>query len=275
MKYRYAMVCSSNQNRSMEAHPAVEEAGVHIKLPVPSLTSTCSKTSAVNRNDPELIILFSFTMLTNNGCKFETLMKWVFGFLAVLGGFESSAPRLFAMMATLAVLPTVWLRDLSVLGYISSPWSQHDQSLDFGDLHNLQKLDEGKFHFAFPLCQKLCLESFWLNVSHSTWFIERVEELFQLLPAKNLIPDVVTWTSRIGAYSRKKLYTRCLEIFEEMVDAGCYPDGGTAKVLLSACSSEDQIEQVTTVIRTMHKGYKDSFASRMNLAYMHFFRISL
>jgi hypothetical protein len=25
-------------------------------------------------------------------------------------------------------------------------------------------------------------------------------------------------------------------------------------ILLSACSSEDQIEQVTTVIRTMHKG---------------------
>jgi pentatricopeptide repeat protein len=48
--------------------------------------------------------------------------------------------------------------------------------------------------------------------------------------------------------------TRCLEIFEEMIDAGCHPDGGTAKVLLSACSSEDQIEQVTTVIRTMHKG---------------------
>jgi len=71
---------------------------------------------------------------------------------------------------------------------------------------------------------------------------------------KNLKPDVVTWTSRLGTYSRKKQYTRCLEIFEEMIDAGCHPDGGTAKVLLSACSSEDQIEQVTTVIRTMHKG---------------------
>ncbi|OMP01083.1 Amino acid transporter, transmembrane [Corchorus olitorius] len=37
-----------------------------------------------------------------------------------LGGIELSAPRLFAMMATLAVLPTVWLRDLSVLSYISA-----------------------------------------------------------------------------------------------------------------------------------------------------------
>jgi outer membrane murein-binding lipoprotein Lpp len=41
-----------------------------------------------------------------------------------------------------------------------------------------------------------------------------------------------------------------------MIDAGCYPDGGTAKVLLAACSNEDQIEQVTSVIRTMHKDMK-------------------
>ena len=84
-------------------------------------------------------------------------------------------------------------------------------------------------------------------------FIERMEELFQMLPSKGLKPDVVTWTSRIGAYSKKKLYVRCLEIFEEMIDAGCYPDGGTAKVLLAACSNEEQTQQVTTVIRTMHK----------------------
>ncbi|XP_022765408.1 amino acid transporter AVT1C isoform X1 [Durio zibethinus] len=37
-----------------------------------------------------------------------------------LGGFELSSPRLFAVMTTIAVLPTVWLRDLSVLSYISA-----------------------------------------------------------------------------------------------------------------------------------------------------------
>ncbi|KAJ8528837.1 hypothetical protein K7X08_030481 [Anisodus acutangulus] len=36
-----------------------------------------------------------------------------------LGGFELDARHLFALIATLAVLPTVWLRDLSVLSYIS------------------------------------------------------------------------------------------------------------------------------------------------------------
>ncbi|OMP07059.1 RNA polymerase II subunit A [Corchorus olitorius] len=46
MKYRYAMVCSSNQNRSMEAHSILKKqgfdvcsygTGTHVKLPGPSL----------------------------------------------------------------------------------------------------------------------------------------------------------------------------------------------------------------------------------------------
>ncbi|XP_022746793.1 amino acid transporter AVT1C-like [Durio zibethinus] len=37
-----------------------------------------------------------------------------------LGRFELNSPRLFALMSTLAVLPTVWIRDLSVLSYLSA-----------------------------------------------------------------------------------------------------------------------------------------------------------
>ncbi|KAL8247571.1 hypothetical protein R6Q59_008787 [Mikania micrantha] len=37
-----------------------------------------------------------------------------------LGGFILDAHRLFSIMTTLAVLPTVWLRDMSVLSYISA-----------------------------------------------------------------------------------------------------------------------------------------------------------
>lgn len=36
-----------------------------------------------------------------------------------LGGIELSPQTVFAVIATLAVLPTVWLRDLSILSYIS------------------------------------------------------------------------------------------------------------------------------------------------------------
>lgn len=92
-----------------------------------------------------------------------------------------------------------------------------------------------------------------INTYGRAGFVDKMEELFASLPSKNLQADVMTWTSRLGAYSRKKLYEKCIEIFEEMIDSGCYPDGGTAKVLLSSCSCEDEIEQVTRVIRTMHR----------------------
>ncbi|KAK6156345.1 hypothetical protein DH2020_010593 [Rehmannia glutinosa] len=36
-----------------------------------------------------------------------------------LGGYELNSQHLFALITTLAVLPTVWLRDLSILSYIS------------------------------------------------------------------------------------------------------------------------------------------------------------
>ncbi|KAA0043186.1 pentatricopeptide repeat-containing protein [Cucumis melo var. makuwa] len=124
----------------------------------------------------------------------------------------------------------------------------------------------GKMEDLFSTMQKgpcradISTYNILINVYGRAGFVERMEELFQLLPAKNLEPDVVTWTSRIGAYSRKKLYKRCLELFEKMIDAGCYPDGGTAKVLLSACSSEEQIEQEALGLTVSGLlGWKDDF----------------
>jgi myo-inositol-1(or 4)-monophosphatase len=90
-------------------------------------------------------------------------------------------------------------------------------------------------------------------------YLDRMEAAFGAAAARGLAADVVTWTSRIGAYARKKEYGRCLEVFEEMVDAGCYPDAGTAKVLLAACSDERQVEQVTAIVRSMHKDAKTLF----------------
>ncbi|URE16031.1 PPR repeat [Musa troglodytarum] len=98
-----------------------------------------------------------------------------------------------------------------------------------------------------------------INIYGRAGFLSRVEELFQSLTSRGLKADVVTWTSKMSAYARKKQYKKCLEIFEEMIDAGCYPDGGTAKVLLASCTADEQIEQVTTVIRSIHKEARNVF----------------
>ena len=78
MKFRYAMVCSSNQNRSMEAHSLLKKqgfdvssygTGAHVKLPGPSLrepnvydfgTPYKHMFEDLRRKDPELYPLPSF-----------------------------------------------------------------------------------------------------------------------------------------------------------------------------------------------------------------------
>ncbi|GAB4829512.1 hypothetical protein Ancab_019185 [Ancistrocladus abbreviatus] len=124
----------------------------------------------------------------------------------------------------------------------------------YGRLGQFGKMDEVLTAMQMgPYAADISTYNILIHIYGRAGYFERMEELFGSLGTKMLKPDVVTWTSRIGAYSRKKEYKRCLEIFEEMIDTGCYPDGGTMKVLLASCSSEEQIEQVTTVIRTMHK----------------------
>lgn len=78
MRFRYAMVCSSNQNRSMEAHALLKRQGLdvasygtgsHVKLPGPSLrepnvydfgTPYKQMFDELRRKDPELYPLNPF-----------------------------------------------------------------------------------------------------------------------------------------------------------------------------------------------------------------------
>lgn len=78
MKLRYAMVCSSNQNRSMEAHSLLKREGFdvgsygtgqHVKLPGPSLrepnvydfgTPYKHMFDELRRKDPELYANFLY-----------------------------------------------------------------------------------------------------------------------------------------------------------------------------------------------------------------------
>lgn len=89
MKYRYAMVCSSNQNRSMEAHYLLKRhgfdissygTGAHVKLPGPSLrepnvyefgTPYKQMFDDLRRKDPELYLLSALT-------QFKFLIYYIF-----------------------------------------------------------------------------------------------------------------------------------------------------------------------------------------------------
>lgn len=125
----------------------------------------------------------------------------------------------------------------------------------YGRLGHFEKMEQvlSAMEGDQPFAADLSTYNILVNTYGRAGYFEKMEELFHSLCAGNMKPNVVTWTSRMGAYARKKLYRTCLEIFEQMIDAGCFPDGGTAKVLLSSCSSEDEIQQVTTILRTMHK----------------------
>jgi myo-inositol-1(or 4)-monophosphatase len=98
-----------------------------------------------------------------------------------------------------------------------------------------------------------------VNAYGRAGYVGRMEAAFAAVAARGLAADVVTWTARMGAYARRKEYGRCVGMVEEMVDAGCYPDAGTARVLLAACSDERQVEQVTAIVRSMHKKPKTLF----------------
>lgn len=88
MKFRYAMVCSSNQNRSMEAHSLLKRqgfdvssygTGAHVKLPGPSLrepnvydfgTPYKQMFDDLRRKDPELYPPLNFFFLQFRSIRF-------------------------------------------------------------------------------------------------------------------------------------------------------------------------------------------------------------
>lgn len=112
MKFRYAMVCSSNQNRSMEAHALLKRqgfdvssygTGAHVKLPGPSLrepnvydfgTPYKQMFDDLRRKDPELYPIlppsFFYTLKPVFACPenfMEKKRKFSFGVLFFLTRF--------------------------------------------------------------------------------------------------------------------------------------------------------------------------------------------
>ncbi|CAA7021560.1 unnamed protein product [Microthlaspi erraticum] len=217
-----------------------------------------------------------FSLMQHMGCEPDRASYNIMVDAYGRAGLHSDAEAVFEQMKTLGIVPTMKshmlllsaysrARDVTKCEGIVREMSENGVEPDtfvlnsminlYGRLGQFTKMEKILAEMEKGSCTTMDISTYniLINVYGKAGFLERVEELFVELKEKNFRPDVVTWTSRIGGYSRKKLYVKCLEIFEEMIDSGCAPDGGTAKVLLSACSSEDQVEQVTSVLRTMHK----------------------
>ncbi|KAJ4891681.1 Pentatricopeptide repeat-containing protein [Raphanus sativus] len=218
-----------------------------------------------------------FSLMQHMGCEPDRASYNIMVDAYGRAGLHSDAEAVFEQMKKLGIAPTMKshmlllsaysrARDVTRCEAIVKEMSQNGVEPDtfvlnsminlYGRLGQFTKMEKtlAEMMEGGPCAADISTYNILINVYGKAGFLERVEELFEeVKERRELRPDVVTWTSRMGGYSRKKLYVKCLEIFEEMIDSGCVPDGGTAKVLLSACVSEEQVEQVTSVIRTMHK----------------------
>ncbi|KAL0721065.1 hypothetical protein Bca4012_035664 [Brassica carinata] len=217
-----------------------------------------------------------FSLMQHMGCEPDRASYNIMVDAYGRAGLRSDAEAVFEQMKKLGISPTMKshmlllsaysrARDVTRCEAIVKEMSENGVEPDtfvlnsmlnlYGRLGQFTKMEETLAEMENGPCTAADISTYniLINVYGKAGFLERVEELFEEVKERKLRPDVVTWTSRMGGYSRKKLYVRCLEIFEEMIDSGCVPDGGTAKVLLSACASEEQVEQVTSVLRTMHK----------------------
>lgn len=122
MKWRYAMVCSSNQNRSMEAHSLLKRqsfdvssygTGAHVKLPGPSIrepnvydfgTPYKQMFDDLRRKDPELYISFYPYLLLHFPPPFALLFPYFLYFLS----FQFSVFSIYSKMDSLFLL-LFWL----------------------------------------------------------------------------------------------------------------------------------------------------------------------
>ncbi|KAG2326748.1 hypothetical protein Bca52824_009476 [Brassica carinata] len=216
-----------------------------------------------------------FSLMQHMGCEPDRASYNIMVDAYGRAGLHSDAEAVFEQMKKLGISPTMKshmlllsaysrARDVTKCEAIVKEMSENGVEPDtfvlnsmlnlYGRLGQFTKMEKTLAEMENGPCKAdISTYNILINVYGKAGYLERVEELFEEVKERKLRPDVVTWTSRMGGYSSKKLYVKCLEIFEEMIDSGCVPDGGTAKVLLKACASEEQVEQVTEVIRTMHK----------------------
>ncbi|KAI5667591.1 hypothetical protein M9H77_17444 [Catharanthus roseus] len=191
-----------------------------------------------------------FSLMNHMGCEPDRASYNIMVDAYGRAGLHEDAEAAFEEMMRLGIKPTMKSYMLLISAFSRT---SNIQKCQFEKMEQVLEAMENGLYKA-----DISTYNIFINAYGRGGFFEKMEEVFFSLAAKNMKPDVVTWTCRLGAYSRKNLYKKCLEIFEEMIDSGCHADGGTAKVLLNSFSNDDQIEQITTVVRTMHKTVRSS-----------------
>lgn len=75
-----------------------------------------------------------------------------------------------------------------------------------------------------------------------------VEELFKEMVQWDLKPTVKVWNGMMKVHAKKQMLRRCLNILKKMKDSGIGPNQHTKTLLMKACRSEAQKEEVQRLL---------------------------
>ncbi|GBG76979.1 hypothetical protein CBR_g23310 [Chara braunii] len=151
--------------------------------------------------------------------------------------------RIFKELQRHGLQPDTYLYNSLLTAYGTS--QQYDKMLSL-EARMRAEIGSGQPHVRLDVSTYNTL----IHVNCELGLTERAEELFAEVSDVGLTPDSTTWTALIGGYAKKKLLRKCLQLFKKMVAAGCTPDRATSRVLLSACRSPEQVEEVTKQFAT-------------------------
>ncbi|WRX11960.1 NB-ARC - like 10 [Theobroma cacao] len=149
-----------------------------------------------------------------------------------LGGFELNSQGLFALMTTLAVLPTVWLRDLSLVESLHQSWwysacfgsswlSNKGTTLNLVSLPVAVGLDGYCYsgHAVFPNIYTFGIYSLLYAgtaIMGYTMFGEATESQFTLNMPKDLIASrIVVWTTVVNPFTKYLFHYSSLHYYLE------------------------------------------------------------
>ena len=81
--------------------------------------------------------------------------------------------------------------------------------------------------------------------------IEQAFQEFESMKEKKLRPDVVTYSTLIGACGKTKNLNKAFELWKEMKGASIFPNVYTYTALIDACGKTQQLDKAFTLLQEM------------------------